>query len=141
MTSWSPAYRGKNFLFDGDCVIDAPPAPRRSPEGKLKNRRNGRRPRGDGARSMYEIGPFRLDPQAQVLLHGGEPVALGPRAVQVLTTLVEHAHRHVGKESLINAAWPGRIVEESNLNVQVSAIRRALGRAPGGAAWVETLPR
>src|SRR5438105_2051613 len=90
---------------------------------------------------MYEIGPFRLDPAAKVLLHGGAPVQLGTRAVDVLALLVERRNEHVPKSHILDAAWPGRVVEESNLNVQISAIRRVLARVPGGASWVETLPR
>src|SRR2546421_7952587 len=90
---------------------------------------------------MYEIGPFRLDPAAKVLLHGGAPVPLGTRAVDVLALLVERRNEHVPKSHILDAAWPGRVVEESNLNVQISAIRRVLARVPGGESWVETLPR
>ncbi|MGE5171506.1 MAG: ATP-binding protein [Rudaea sp.] len=90
---------------------------------------------------MYEIGPFRLDPRVGALTHEGTPVPLGPRAVAVLTVLVEGAQAHVPKERILEAAWPGRVVEESNLSVQISALRRALARAPGGERWIETLSR
>ncbi len=90
---------------------------------------------------VYEIGPFRLDSEAGLLTHAGVPVALGPRAVAVLTALVEHANEYVAKGRIMDAAWPGVIVEESNLAVQISAIRRVLALVPGGERWVETLPR
>ena len=89
----------------------------------------------------YEIGPFRLDPKAQVLAHGDIPVPLGPRAIAVLAKLVEHAHEYVTKAQIFDAAWPGVVVEESNLASQISAVRRALTRAPGGEHWIETLAR
>ena len=89
----------------------------------------------------YEIGPFRLDARAGVLTIDGVPVALGPRAVSVLASLVEHANRHVSKAALLERAWPGLVVEEGNLAVQISAIRRALGKAPDGERWIETLAR
>jgi predicted ATPase/DNA-binding winged helix-turn-helix (wHTH) protein len=66
---------------------------------------------------------------------------LGPRAVAVLAVLVERANEFVAKGHLIDAAWPGVIVEESNLPVQVRAIRRALAQAPGGDHWIETLAK
>src|SRR5262249_39320119 len=47
----------------------------------------------------------------------------------------------VPKDTLIDAAWSGQIVEESNLTVQIAALRRVLGEAPGGERWIETLPR
>src|SRR5690242_18555298 len=90
---------------------------------------------------IYDIGPFRLDAELGVLAQAGTPVMLGARPVALLAVLVEHAHAFVSKERLIDAAWPGVIVEESNLPVQVHAIRRALAQAPGGEHWIETLPR
>ena len=47
----------------------------------------------------------------------------------------------VSKEQLIDVAWRGLVVEESNLTVQIGALRRALGEEPGGGRWIETLPR
>jgi predicted ATPase/DNA-binding winged helix-turn-helix (wHTH) protein len=89
----------------------------------------------------YELGPFRLDPEAGVLSHGGRPTALGARAVAVLAALVKQPNEYVRKESILDAAWPGVVVEESNLAVQIFAIRRVLAQAPGGEHWVETLTR
>ena len=89
----------------------------------------------------YEIGPFGLDSKAGLLTHAGVPVALGPRGVAVLTVLVERAGEYVAKGSIMDAAWPGVVVEESNLAVQISAIRHVLAQAPGGERWIETLAR
>ena len=47
----------------------------------------------------------------------------------------------VSKDTLLEAAWGGSVVEESNLAVQIAALRRALGEEPGGERWIETLPR
>jgi adenylate cyclase len=89
----------------------------------------------------YELGPFRLDTHNGVLLHGTEPVALGGRAVALLRALIEKPGAPVSKDALIEAAWPGQVVEDSNLPVQIAALRRALGEAPGGDRWIETMPR
>jgi predicted ATPase/DNA-binding winged helix-turn-helix (wHTH) protein len=89
----------------------------------------------------YQLGPFQLDSEASVLTQEGVPVALGSRAVAVLTTLVKRMNEFVQKAAIMDAAWPGIVVEESNLAVQISAIRRVLSQAPGGAHWIETLPR
>ena len=89
----------------------------------------------------YEIGPFRLDCNGGVLTEAGVPVALGSRAVAVLATLVKRSNEYVQKSSIIDAVWPDVIVEESNLAVQISAIRRVLAQAPGGERWIETLSR
>jgi TolB-like protein len=91
--------------------------------------------------TIHTFGPFRLDATAQILFREAEPVALGHRAVALLCVLVEQAGKPVSKEALIQAAWPGLAVEDSNLTVQVAALRRVLGEVPGGEAWIETLPR
>ncbi len=95
----------------------------------------------NATRSLYEIGPLRLDPEARVLTHAGAPLALGARAIAVLTALVSQAQEYVSKSAILDAAWPGLVVEEANLAVQISAIRRALARVPGGDGWIETLAR
>ena len=65
---------------------------------------------------------------------------LGQRAVALLRLLLEHAGAPVSKDALFEAAWPGLAVEDSNLTVQIAALRRAFGEA-GGSDWIETLPR
>lgn len=89
----------------------------------------------------YQFGPFRLDAEAEILFCGAEPVALGRRAVAVLRVLVERAGVPVSKEALIEVAWPGLVVEESNLTVQIAALRRVLEEVTGGERWIETLQR
>ena len=89
----------------------------------------------------YDIGPFRLDTDQRAVTRAGARVELGARATAVLTVLVEHARQFVAKERLIEAAWPGVIVEENNLPVQVHAIRRVLSEVPGGDRWIETLAK
>src|SRR5499427_8740388 len=90
--------------------------------------------------AVHALGPFRLDTQDGVLLRESAPVPIGRRAVALLRTLVERPGVLVSKDALIEAAWPGRLVEESNLPVQVAALRRVLGEAPGGDRWIETMP-
>jgi predicted ATPase/DNA-binding winged helix-turn-helix (wHTH) protein len=92
-------------------------------------------------RKVYELGPFRLDTEARVLTHDGVSAALGARGVAVLAVLVSHAGEHVEKSAILDAAWPGLVVEEANLAVQISAIRRALAVVPRGEGWIETLAR
>ena len=94
-----------------------------------------------GARTTYEIGPFLLDPIAGVLTRAGITEALGPRAVAVLTALVQQPGEPVAKRALMQAAWTGLVVEDANLTVQVSAIRRVLAQVAGGERWLETLAR
>ena len=91
-------------------------------------------------RTLYELGELRLDPEAQVLTRSGAPVTLGARAVAVLAALVGRANAYVSKAEIMEAAWSGLVVEEGNLAVQISAIRRALALV-GGEGWIETLAR
>src|SRR5262249_20480680 len=91
--------------------------------------------------TRYILGRFRFDAKAAILFRGAEPVGLGQRAVALLRVLVERPGIPVSKEALIEAAWPGLTVEESNLTVQISALRRVFGEEPGGERWIETLPR
>ncbi len=62
------------------------------------------------------------------LLVGGQPVHIGARAFDVLSLLMKHRERVVTKEELLEAAWPGLVVEENNLHVQINTLRKVLGR-------------
>jgi TolB-like protein/Tfp pilus assembly protein PilF len=89
---------------------------------------------------FYRFGPFRLNTEVEALCRGTEPIALGRRAVALLRALVERPGVLVSKDELIAAAWPGLAVEDSNLTVQIAALRRVLEEAPGEHRIV-TLPR
>ncbi|MGT2504696.1 winged helix-turn-helix domain-containing protein (plasmid) [Bradyrhizobium guangxiense] len=90
---------------------------------------------------IHEFGPYRLDADAEMLFRGSEPVALGRRAVTLLRLLVERAGTPVSKDALMEAAWPGIAIEESNLTVQIAALRRTFAEIDGSTTWIETLPR
>lgn len=72
---------------------------------------------------------FELHPKAFLLLHDSTPVPLGGRAFDLLCVLISHRDRMVSKAELLDLVWPGLVVEENNLSVQVSTLRRLLGRA------------
>jgi len=91
--------------------------------------------------AIYTFGPFSLDAAAGILFRGAEPVALGQRAVALLRMLVEGAGTPISKDALIESAWPGLAIEESNLTVQIAALRRVFAEEPDGENWIETLPR
>ncbi len=88
-----------------------------------------------------QFGPFRLEPDVGILFHGAEPTMLGKRAVALLRVLLAQPGMPVSKDALIDAAWSGLAVEESNLTVQIAALRRVLAMEAGGERWIETLPR
>jgi predicted ATPase/DNA-binding winged helix-turn-helix (wHTH) protein len=73
------------------------------------------------------FGPFELREGQRQLLRDGRAVTLGARAFDVLLTLAAQRGRAVSKDDLFAAVWPGQVVEENNLAVQVSALRKVLG--------------
>ena len=86
------------------------------------------------------FGPFRLLAAQRILLDGDKPVRLGSRAFDILAALAERPGEVVGKKELLARAWPQTFVEESNLKIQVSALRRALGDGQGGHRYVVNVP-
>src|SRR5260221_1534911 len=91
--------------------------------------------------TIHKFGPFRLDAEAEILFRGDEPTVLSQRAVALLRLLLKRAGQPVSKDALIEAAWPGLAIEDSNLTVQIAALRRVFEEVAGGASWIETLPR
>jgi predicted ATPase/DNA-binding winged helix-turn-helix (wHTH) protein len=77
--------------------------------------------------AAYRFGSFELQPDQRRLLVDGRPAALGPRAFDVLLALVERAGELVSKNQLLDLVWPGLVVEENNLQVQISTLRKLLG--------------
>ncbi|MDA8350758.1 MAG: winged helix-turn-helix domain-containing protein, partial [Pseudomonadota bacterium] len=78
--------------------------------------------------NCLEFGRFRLLIRQRELRSGDKPVVLGSRAFDVLLVLLEAHGDLVTKEELLARAWPGIVVEESNIQVQISALRKALGK-------------
>src|SRR5881392_615510 len=74
------------------------------------------------------FGSFEVQPEARQLLVNGVPAKLGARAFDVLLALIERRDRLVPKDELLDLVWPGLVVEENNLQVQVSALRKILGQ-------------
>jgi adenylate cyclase len=78
---------------------------------------------------------FRLDHDG-----GSAPVALGSRAVNLLRLLVERKGELVLKDAIMEAVWPGRVVEEANLNVQISKLRHILDQNRERGSCIQTVP-
>lgn len=95
--------------------------------------------RMQGSRVVF--GPFVLDPGAGTLFRNAEPVAVGYRALRLLAALVARPGEVIGKAELMDAAWPGMAVEEGNLTVQISQLRKALGPTADGGEWIATIAR
>jgi predicted ATPase/DNA-binding winged helix-turn-helix (wHTH) protein len=81
------------------------------------------------SRRSHRFGRFELQPAERRLLEDGLQVAVGARAFDVLVTLVERAGQLVTKNELMPHGWSGLVVEENNLQVQVSALRKLLGQS------------
>src|SRR5690606_10706154 len=73
------------------------------------------------------VGPFTLHASKRQLLCSGARVPLGPRTFDLLCALAQRAGSLVSKDELLDAVWPGRDIEETNLHVQASKLRKVLG--------------
>lgn len=87
----------------------------------------------------FAFGPFVLTPEQQMLLEDQTPVALGGRALDILTALVERPGAVITKSELIARAWPNLFVDEGNLKVTIAALRRALGEKAGSLRYIATV--
>jgi DNA-binding winged helix-turn-helix (wHTH) protein/Tol biopolymer transport system component len=94
----------------------------------------------NGANQLYEFGPYRLDPNRNLLLRGSQTVLLTAKAFETLLTLVQHSNEDVSKEELMRKLWPNTFVEEANLVQHISMVRKALGETPHDHRYIVTLP-
>jgi len=83
---------------------------------------------GSGLPASVGFGRFRVLPHRRELLVDGQPAKLGGRAFDILLALIEARGAVVSKNALMARVWPGRVVEENNLQSHISALRAALGR-------------
>lgn len=83
---------------------------------------------------------FVLVPDRRELFADGVPASLGLRALDILVHLVANRGSVVSKDALLRAVWPNRTVEENNLTVHISALRRALGDGREMARFIQTVP-
>ena len=100
---------------------------------------------GLASAEVFEFEGFRFD-RAGGCLFGtdragaAEPVALGSRALAMLALLVEQQGQLVSKDEIFDVVWPGIAVEEANLTVQISALRRVLDRGREQGSCIQTVP-
>jgi DNA-binding winged helix-turn-helix (wHTH) protein len=98
-------------------------------------------PLAQRGKPLFFFGPFMFDPTERRLEREGRAVPLTPRMFALLLALVEHAGHLMTKESLLQRIWPDTVVQEANLPVQVSRLRRLLVDGRGDVRYVETVPR
>ena len=91
-------------------------------------------------KELYEFGPFRVDPEKEILLRAGQPVPLTPKTFQILLVLVRHHKEVVTKDDLMKSVWPDTFVEEANLSRNIFMLRKALGESPQDHQYILTVP-
>jgi eukaryotic-like serine/threonine-protein kinase len=89
---------------------------------------------------LYKFGPFRVDPDKELLLHENQTVPIAPKAFQVLLVLVRHNKQVVTKDDLMKAIWPDTFVEETNLTRNIFLLRKALGESKQDRQYIVTVP-
>jgi DNA-binding winged helix-turn-helix (wHTH) protein/TolB-like protein/Flp pilus assembly protein TadD len=117
-----------------------------SPQGRSRNLQGISKEDANGAKSpednrLYEFCRFRFDPRNHLLERDGTPVSLTPKAFEILLVLVQNGSRLTTKEELMRRVWPDSFVEDANLTVNISALRKQLGETPDGQQYIETVPR
>jgi len=90
---------------------------------------------------IYEFGPYSLDAVERVIWRDGSPLSLTPKAFDTLLILVRNHGRVLTKDELLQQIWPDTFVEEVNLAVNISTLRKALSDSTGGREYIETVPR
>ena len=87
----------------------------------------------------YKFGDFEVDRHRRMLKRNGEPLSLNPKAFDLLLELVANRGDVVTKDLLLERVWPGQFVEENNLTVQISALRKAFGERKGENRFIVTV--
>ena len=92
-------------------------------------------------KQYFRFGNFRLYPTEQLLMHDDSAVPLAPKVFDILLYLVRNSGHLVKRDALMDAVWPDSFVEETNLTVNISLLRKILGNADDGRPYIETVPR
>ena len=90
-------------------------------------------------KEMYEFGPFSLDPAERIISRDGTLLPLTPKVFDTLVCLVRNRGRLLTKDELLKEVWPGTFVEEVNLAVNISTLRKTLGESPQDPRYIATV--
>src|SRR5829696_6204936 len=90
---------------------------------------------------VYEFDGFRLEVAQRRLLYDGQPVPLKPKILDLLLFLTQKRGQLVVKDELMKEIWPDAIVEENNITVSMSILRKTLGENRSDCKFIETVPR
>src|SRR5215813_8728275 len=88
----------------------------------------------------FRFGDFELDCARRLLLKDGKPVPLYSKTFDLLLTLVENHGQVLTKDELLEKVWAGQFVEEGNLKVQISTLRKIFGEKKGENRFIVTVP-
>lgn len=88
----------------------------------------------------YEFGPFQFDAGRQTLTRDGAITQLKGKASELLLVLIERRGQVIEKDQLMKLLWPDTVVEENNLTVHMTALRKALGDSPNEQRYIATIP-
>src|SRR6266496_3093854 len=91
-------------------------------------------------RTIYTFDGFQLDARKRLLLRDGQPIQLKSKVFDLLLALVESGGREISKEELMERVWAGQIVEDANLTVTMSLLRKALGEKAHEHRFIVTIP-
>ena len=89
---------------------------------------------------LFEFGPFQIDTRRRLLSRGGQTVVITPKAFDILSLLVSNHGRIVEKTTILETVWPQTTVEEGNLTVNISMLRRVLGETRKEHTYIVTIP-
>ena len=92
-------------------------------------------------KKYFRFGNFRLYPSEHLLLRDETPLPLAPKAFDILLLLVENSGHLVKRDALMETIWPDSFVEETNITVNISLLRKTLGNVSDGQPYIETVPR
>jgi DNA-binding winged helix-turn-helix (wHTH) protein/tetratricopeptide (TPR) repeat protein len=92
------------------------------------------------SKEIYEFGPFTVDPAERLALRDGQPLALTPKVFDTLLCLLRNRGRVLSKDEILQEVWPDTFVEEVNLAVNISTLRKAFGESPQEARFIATVP-
>jgi len=90
-------------------------------------------------KEMYQFGPFSLDPAERIVSRDGAPLSLTPKVFDTLVYLVRNRGRLLTKDELLKELWPDTVVEEANLAVNISTLRKMLGEGPQDGRYIMTV--
>ena len=88
---------------------------------------------------MYRFGPFLLDPTERLMMRDGIPLTLAPKVFDTLLCLVRNCGRLLTKDELLQYVWPDTFVEEVNLAVNISTLRKVFGESPQECRYIATV--